>query len=236
MTTTSTITEACKFEWNVFEVSTPPTPHVDRTKYKQQQFLDWHQTATGPLSPESMPSPTHLSYEDHSTIMVDHSSRSQRSSSVSSDAPTAEISTTQKAPTVSTISNALSQSANPDNDQRRRIQNRKAQRAFRARQKQHVESLEDKLTAMMSEYEALQERYNQLRVAYEVVASKKEPQESAKMVSKNLFENQQFDFEAWGFDSQVTGRDDRSIGEKDADFEIDVGGYLMEDQSLGWSG
>jgi hypothetical protein len=183
-----------------------------------------------------MHSPTPLSYEDHSIITVDHSSQSQRSSSVSSDSPTAEISTTQKAPTVSTISNSLLKRENPDNYQRRRIQNRKAQRAFRARQKQHVESLEDKLTAMMSEYEVLQERYNQLRIAYENVASKKEPQEPAKMLSKNLFENQPFDFEAWGFDGQVTGMEDRSSEEKDADFEIDVGGYLMEGERLEWSG
>lgn len=58
--------------------------------------------------------------------------------------------------------------------QTRRVQNRKAQRAFRARQKQHVESLEEKLQSILSDYEELQQNYNRLRGDYSSLLQKQE--------------------------------------------------------------
>jgi len=82
----------------------------------------------------------------------------------------------------------------------------------------------------MSEYEALQERYNQLRVAYDNIAPSKES--NLQKGSKNMFENPQFDFEAWGFEGQVTaGRE----AERDAEFEIDVQDYILDGQGLQWN-
>jgi cell shape-determining protein MreC len=45
--------------------------------------------------------------------------------------------------------------------------NRKSQRAFRARQKQRVECLEEQLKTAVSKYEHLQQKYSSLIASYE---------------------------------------------------------------------
>jgi len=50
---------------------------------------------------------------------------------------------------------------------RRLSQNRKAQRAHRARQRQHVECLEEQLKTVVGKYEDLQQRYSSLSASYE---------------------------------------------------------------------
>lgn len=57
---------------------------------------------------------------------------------------------------------------------KRRSQNREAQRAFRARQRQHTEALEEKLKSVLSNYELLQQQYTSLSLAYEVLLKDKE--------------------------------------------------------------
>jgi hypothetical protein len=50
--------------------------------------------------------------------------------------------------------------------QRRQTQNREAQRAFRIRQRQRFEDLENELHSLRSKYENLQEKYSSLHMLY----------------------------------------------------------------------
>ncbi|KAH7360978.1 hypothetical protein BKA65DRAFT_196276 [Rhexocercosporidium sp. MPI-PUGE-AT-0058] len=136
--------EARDFEWNVFE--------------NQQQFLNWHSQpptshATISLTNTSFRSPT--SYATSSTHHTEMESPSQSPGSSVAGEKSEDLDFSgvgcKKAPT------------------KRRIQNRKAQRAFRLRQKMHVESLEERLKSLVGEYEELQQRYTCLSVEYEKV-------------------------------------------------------------------
>jgi hypothetical protein len=50
--------------------------------------------------------------------------------------------------------------------QRRREQNRAAQRAFRERKESKLKQLETRIIELQTEYRSLERRYNNLRVAY----------------------------------------------------------------------
>ncbi|KAH9210909.1 hypothetical protein DL95DRAFT_465419 [Leptodontidium sp. 2 PMI_412] len=152
---------ALDFEWNVFE--------------NQQQFLTWHnQPPTSHIlththiSPSDSISNTNTnsifrSYANSSTHHTEAESQSSASSVAGEKSEDLDLDLDlelglefgeggcKKAPT------------------RRRIQNRKAQRAFRLRQKMHVESLEERLKTLVREYEALQQRYTCLSVEYEKI-------------------------------------------------------------------
>jgi len=53
--------------------------------------------------------------------------------------------------------------------QKRKNQNRIAQRAFRTRQRQHVQSLEAKLESVLANFEELQQQHTYLSIAYETI-------------------------------------------------------------------
>jgi hypothetical protein len=61
--------------------------------------------------------------------------------------------------------------------QRRLSQNRRSQRAFRARQKQRVEYLEEQLKTAVSKYENLQQKYSSLSASYESLSKEQRRKE-----------------------------------------------------------
>ncbi|KAG4440719.1 hypothetical protein IFR05_003813 [Cadophora sp. M221] len=148
--------DALDFEWNVFE--------------NQQQFLTWH----------TQPPTSHTFFP----IISPPNTNSNTSFRSSANSSTYRMETESQSPTsTSSIAGEKSEDLDVDGDlelefgeggckkapTRRRIQNRKAQRAFRLRQKMHVESLEERLKTLVGEYEDLQQRYTCLSVQYEKV-------------------------------------------------------------------
>ncbi|PVH82233.1 hypothetical protein DL98DRAFT_570519 [Cadophora sp. DSE1049] len=138
--------EPLPFEWNVFE-----------------QFLTWHQhqDPTSDALIQSTDKSFRSSAAHHAPPYVDFSIQYTEADLLSPDSSVAgekssdldvERDVCRKEPT------------------RRRIQNRKAQRAFRLRQKMHVESLEERLRCLVGRHEELRRRYVCLRGEYERVA------------------------------------------------------------------
>ncbi|KAL2074870.1 hypothetical protein VTL71DRAFT_8649 [Oculimacula yallundae] len=133
--------DTTNLEWNVFE----------------QQFLTWHNQSSTSHTISSRPHRTTASrsgmsyypYTASSSQHVEADSQSPGSSVADEKIEDRDMIGLKKEPT------------------RRRIQNRKAQRAFRLRQKTHVESLEEKLHTLMGDYEELQRRYTCLSIEYE---------------------------------------------------------------------
>jgi chromosome segregation ATPase len=64
--------------------------------------------------------------------------------------------------------------------QKRLSQNRKAQRAHRARQRHHVECLEEQLKTVVGKYENLQQRYSTLSASYERLEKQSRRKETGK--------------------------------------------------------
>jgi len=188
----NSLVDTLDFEWNVFEA-------------QHHQYLDWQQTSTSPLSPESMVSPKQLP-RDLNSMNQDHESP-RSGSSTDGDSVTANA---QK---------------NPKSPDRRRSQNRKAQRAFRQRQKQHTESLEQRLQSILSDYEELQQNYTRLQIDYNSLLRDKE--------MKNQAETMAFT-QGWRVDGPSGNAGGVIGGEKDGAFEIDE--YLLSDDGMRWTG
>ncbi|CZR54673.1 uncharacterized protein PAC_04557 [Phialocephala subalpina] len=141
------IAEALDFEWNVFE-----------------QFLEWHHMTPEALSPES------ISYNTTYNGSPPERAISAIENDTRSPSPPSPEDGPEPSP-AETSAGSLSKSSTAYS--RRRSQNRVAQRAFRARQRQHVEALEEKLKSVLSEYEQLQQRYTTLSIAYEALLEDK---------------------------------------------------------------
>ncbi|KAF8861943.1 hypothetical protein BDZ45DRAFT_799589 [Acephala macrosclerotiorum] len=142
------IAEALDFEWNVFE----------------QQFLQWH-------TPEAL-SPEGISYNNaYNGALPERASSAIENDTRSPSPPSPEGDEVGDPSSVEIIGDNSSRSSTAYS--RRRSQNRVAQRAFRARQRQHVEALEEKLKSVLSEYEQLQQRYRTLSIAYEALLEDK---------------------------------------------------------------
>ncbi|KUJ12893.1 uncharacterized protein LY89DRAFT_721729 [Mollisia scopiformis] len=144
MTQAIPVDEALDFEWHVFE----------------QQFLDWQHMTPEAVSPETYTStlPTRAS------PAIENGSCSPQSPASPENGGVGEADLEISNDSLNKQSRASS---------RRRIQNRASQRAFRARQRQHVEALEEKLKSVLSEYEQLQQRYTALNIAYETLLKEK---------------------------------------------------------------
>ncbi|KAK0100395.1 hypothetical protein ONS95_008350 [Cadophora gregata] len=140
--------DSIPFEWNVFE----------------QQFFTWHQHLDTTLSSTNLSTPSSIPSTTEPPASYAHSSSSssrganspttgEQALDLDLDLPIKNDPKSKKAPT------------------RRRIQNRQAQRAFRLRQKMHVESLQERLKYLVGAYEELRRRYVFLSGEYERMVS-----------------------------------------------------------------
>lgn len=137
-------TNVFSYEWNIFEQS---------LEWAHQDSLDWVSESVLSTSPSSL-AESHFS-------PVSHSQSHEPSSS-----PTFSPKFPLPNQPASKQSRPRRHQQSPESRARRRSQNREAQRAFRCRKQQHIDEMEIELRTMVSKYEGLQEKYENLGKLY----------------------------------------------------------------------